>query len=170
MAGGFDDVYGFPGYSSGTYGQRDDELSKWLSQMQQGGLFGLGDTATGGLLSFGGSALEGIARMIGGPTAAQKAARKTYGLAQNRLGQNVLDPNQYMADYMRTRGPANERTAERLNQRFGLDSGVAQSQLAYDMEAPLAQFLLQTKSMNDQLKSRNDNALLALMAQLSPAM
>jgi len=151
--------------------QQDDALTKLLGMLgNSGGMFGMGDTATGGMLSFGGSALEGIANMVSGPSRAQKTAKKTYNLAENRLGQNVLNPDQYMADYMRSRGPENARRSERLNERFGLDSGVAQSQLAFDMEAPLAKFMLQTKSMNDQMKSRNDNMLLSLMAGLSPQM
>ena len=168
MAGSFGEGSSFamPDVGRGN----DDALAKFLEMMQGGGLFGLGDTATGGLLSMGGALGAGIADLIGGKSDAQKTASKTYGLAENRLGQNVLNPDQYMADYMRARGPENARRSERLNERFGLDSGTAQSQLAFDMEGPLAQFMLNAKMTNDQMKSRNDNMLLSLMAGLSPQM
>jgi len=140
-----------------------EELRKALGG---GGLFGLGDLATGGLFSMGGSLLGGLASLFGGDSPTEKRAKETYNLAKNRMGQNVIEPEQYLADYKRAMMPEMNRSAEKINTRMGLDSGAAQSQLLYDMQAPLASFLLNAKMKNDVLKSQNDNMLMQLMASL----
>jgi len=144
----------------------------WFEKFMQtfgkgGGLFGLGDTATGGLFSAGSSLLGGLAGLLGGESWGEKQAKKVSNLAQNRLGQDVLQPEQYMAEYKRAMLPEMNRSAEALNRRLGLDSGAAQSDLMFKMQAPLAQFMLNAKMQNDQLKSQNDNMLLQLMGGLS---
>ena len=152
-------------------GGQDDSIAKILSVLTNNkGLFGLGDMATGGLLSMGSTALSGIASLIGGDSKAQKGAQNVYNLAKNRLGQNVLDPNQYMADYQRASRDRNQAVGSRLDKQFGLDSGVGASSMAYQMESPLAEFFLNMKTKNDQLKAQNDNALMSIMAQVSQMM
>jgi len=131
-----------------------------------GGLFGLGDLATGGLFSFGSGLLGGLGSLFGGKSDSEKRADKVFSLAQNRLGQDVLNPDQYLADYMRTMAPKFNMQGETMNRRLGLDSGVAQGELAHMMDSELAGFLLNAKMQNDQLKSQRDDSLMNLMAML----
>lgn len=155
----------------GGIGGSNNSLAELLSLLGNNkGLFGLGDVATGGLLSMGSTALGGIASLLGGKSDSQKSAQNVYNLAKNRIGQNVLDPSQYMADYQRASRDRNQAIGSRLDKQFGLDSGVGASSMAYQMEAPLAEFFLNMKTQNDKLKAQNDNALMAIMAQVSQMM
>ena len=160
--GGNQGMYGSGGSSS------NDALSKLLAQFGGGGgLFGLGDLASGGLLSAGGALFGGIAGLLGGKSDAEKRSEKVFNLAQNRMGQDVLHPEQYMADYRRATAGENNRQAERINQRLGLDSGAAQTDIAFRQQDSLAQFMLNSKMQADILKSKKDDMLLALMGGLS---
>lgn len=116
-------------------------------------------------LDFGKNLLGGLGGLLFG---GQERARtnEIYNLAKNRLGQNVINPDQYLAQYQQTLAPRFNMQAEGINRRLGLDSGVAQAELGSQMQAPLAQFLLQAKQQNDILKNQNDNGLLQLMASL----
>lgn len=153
------------GYGGGYGGQGD--LGALMQMMQGGGIFGLGDVATGGLFTAGGALLGGLGQLMAGPSWGEKAAKETYGLAKNRLGQSVLEPDQYLADFMRSMAPMVSKEGMRISQRVGLDSGVAQGALWDAQTAPLAQYMFQMKSMADRLKAQNDNSLLALMGSLS---
>ena len=176
MAGGV--TWGFNGsnYSGGsglnTRGNMAgyDSLLAILEQYgggkSGGGLFGLGDMGTGMLMQFGGNLLQGFAGLLTGKSQPQKNAQKTFNLAQNRLGQDVIDPSQYLAEYMRTILPVMNKEAESLQKSVGLDSGVAQMSLANERESMLSKFLLQAKMQNDQWKMQNDNALLSLMGSV----
>lgn len=145
-----------------------DPFQKLLDALGGGtGLFGLGDAATGGLLGLGTSALGAIGGLLQGPSEAEKRGRKVFNLAQNRLGQNVLQPEQYLADFKRATAEDFNRQAEDINQRLNLDSGVAHGALADNMQSTFAKFLLGAKQQNDVLKNQNDNMLLQLMASLS---
>ena len=148
------------------------------------GLFGLGDVATGGLFTAGGSLLGGLAGLFRGKSdleqlqedmlrqqmaAAGQGSRmrqSAFNLAQNRLGQSVLEPEQYLADYMRSLTPTFNRQAEAVNKRLGLDSGVAQGELARSREFKIADWFWQMKAEGDRLRAVQDNSLIALMAQL----
>ncbi len=141
-----------------------------LAALQGGagaGLFGLGDVATGGLLSGGTALLGGLSGLLQGESAAEKRQGKVFNLAQNRLGQDVLNPDQYLADFMRLQQERAGQVGERVNRQFGLDAGVGQSEFLRSTEPAIAQFMLQAKQQADVLKSQNDNALLSLMAGLS---
>ena len=116
-------------------------------------------------ISLGTSLLGGLGRLIGG-NPERDYRMKVANLAQNRLGQNVLDPQQYMADYMRSQAPRWNQQSAAIDQRLGLDSGAAQSERMGLMEGPLAQFMLQAKQQNDIMKSQRDQNLLSLMASL----
>jgi hypothetical protein len=117
-------------------------------------------------MGFGSTLLGGLGSLLGGKSDAEKRSEKVFGMAQNRMGQNVLDPEQYMADYYRAMAPQFGRSAQRAETRLGLDSGAATSDLMYNMQAPLAQFMLNAKMENDKLKSQNDNMLMQIMASL----
>lgn len=117
-------------------------------------------------LNLGGDLLGGLTSWLGG--SGQRARKKeVYNLAKNRIGQSVLDPQQYLADYYRSMSPQFNQRANAVNQRLGLDSGVAQAEIGSSMESSLASFLLQAKQQNDILKSQRDDQLLQLMAQLA---
>ena len=116
-------------------------------------------------LDVGKSILGGLGGLLFG---GKERARtdEIYNLAKNRIGQNVINPDQYLAQYQQALAPRFNMQAEGINRRLGLDSGVAQAELGSQMQAPLAQFLLQAKQQNDILKNQNDNGLLQLMASL----
>lgn len=152
---------------AGTGGNGQDAFQKLLAALGGGGgLFGLSDAATGGLLSFGSSLLGGLGGLLMGESEGEKRSRKTFNLAENRLGQNVLNPEQYLADFQRATAERFNQQAEGINRRLNLDSGVAQGALAESQQGTIADFLLNAKMQNDVLKSRNDNMLLQLMASL----
>lgn len=159
--------FGNGGVSSDYGGGQEYGLGELMKILGGGGFFGLGDIATGGLITGASALLGGLGGLLAGKSDAQKNAGKVFNLAQNRLGQSVLNPDQYLADYQRASRERNQAVGERINKQFGLDSGVAQSEMAYRMESPLAQFMLQSKQQADALKSQNDNMLLSLMGQLS---
>lgn len=116
-------------------------------------------------LDIGKSLLGGLGSLLGGGTERARTS-EVYNLAKNRIGQNVINPDQYLAQYQQALAPRFNMQAEGINRRLGLDSGVAQAELGSQMQAPLAQFLLQAKQQNDILKNQNDNGLLQLMASL----
>jgi len=130
------------------------------------GLFGLGDLATGGLLGMGSSLLVVLGGLLACKSDGEKRTEKTFNLAENRLGQDVLQPEQYLAEYMRAAAPKFNAQAEGINRRLGLDSGVAQGEMAHSMQSDLASFMLNAKMQNDQMKSQRDNMLLSLMGSL----
>lgn len=143
-------------------------LLKGLGFGPETGLAGFLGGPVGALaLPLGGKILGGLGSLIGGKSDQQKSAKDVYNLAKNRLGQNVLDPNQYMASYQQALAPRFNQQADQINRRLGLDSGVAQAELGSRQQAPLAQFYLDTKVQNDQLKHQFDNQLLSLMGDLS---
>lgn len=143
-------------------------LGDLLNQLQNNkGLFGLGDVATGGLLGFGTSLLSGIGSALSGPTRSQKEARNLLGEFRNAIGQDVFNPDSDIAAIQRAQMPQLQANAQRLERRFGLDSGVAQGQLAYDQSSGLANALLALRQQNNQLKASRDSQLRSLMAQLT---
>lgn len=117
-------------------------------------------------LSFGGSLLSGLGNALF-PSWESKQKKKVFSMAQNRLGQNVLSPEQYLADYQRALAPRFNQQAEAMNRRLGLDSGVAQGELGFQMQFPLAQFMFEAKQQNDMLKAQRDSQLLQLMGSLT---
>jgi len=162
--GGFDFAsQGYPQASGGGGGMSD--IWKFLSAS---GGSGFSPLSMG--MNFGGQLLGGIAGLLRGKSDSQKAAKSIYGLAKNRMGQNVIDPSQYMAEYMRSMLPEWNRSAQALDKRLGLDSGVAAGALAESRESSIANFLLQAKMMNDQLKSRNDQFYMSLMGDMAGRM
>lgn len=155
------------GLSAG-YGGNGNALQELMNALgASGGAFGLGAGPTGALFTAGSSLLSGIGDLIGGPSKSEKGANEIYNLAKNRLGQSVIDPDQYLSEYMRASRDRINAYGERLNRKFGLDSGTAQSDLFANMEGGIAQFMLGAKQQADVLKSQNDNALLALMANVN---
>lgn len=146
------------------------DLGSLLNQLQNNkGLFGLGDVATGGLLGFGTQLLSGIGSALTGPTRAQKESRNLLNEFRNALGQDVINPDANIAAIQRAQMPQLQANAQRLERRFGLDSGVAQGQLAFDQSSGLANALLQLRQQNAQLKASRDSQLRSLMAQLTQA-
>ena len=177
MSNGFGQDVGFGNYLGGG-GQSNDaimQLLKMLGGGGQGGGLNFGSTdalsllggPTGIGLNIGGRVLEGIGGLIGGKSDAEKRSEKVFNLAENRLGQNVIDPSQYLAEYMRSMAPQFNRDAAGVSARLGLDSGLAQQELASGRQSQISDFFFKGKMLNDQLKAQQDNMLMSLMAQLS---
>lgn len=146
-----------------------DILSSLMQQMGGGGLFGMGDAATGGMFTLGGSVLGGLAGLFRGESEGSRKARRVFNLAQNRLGQSILDPDQYMMDYYRAMAPQWNRAGEDIGRRLGMDSGVARGAMIDRIQPSLAQMMFQLKSRNDELMSSRDSQLLQLMGGLTSA-
>lgn len=126
-----------------------------------------GNPLTSAGIQFGGRALEGLAGLVGGPTWGEGKAKEVFGLAQNRLGQSVIDPDQYYADYLRSVAPMVNKQGEQISQRTGLDSGVAQGALWDAQVSPISKYMFEFGAMADRLQSQSDNALLSLMGSLT---
>jgi hypothetical protein len=120
---------------------------------------------TGPLAQGAGAIIGGIGGLLSGPSESQKKARSVYGLAQNRLGQSVLDPSQYLAQYMRALAPQFNQQAEGINKRLGLDSGMAQGALAQGQQSTLSGILADLGKFNAQATANRDMGLLQLMLQ-----
>lgn len=156
-----------PQFNSGEQGGGIEKLLALLQGGAGGGLFGLGDVATGGLLSAGGALVGGLAGLVKGKSQAEKNREKVFNLAQNRLNQPVTDPQQGLAEFMRLQQERAGAIGERVNRQFGLDTGVGQSEFLRSSEPAIAQFMLQAKQQADILNAQNQNQLLALMAGVS---
>ena len=154
--------YNIPTSYGGGGSSGGDAFSTFMASFAGSG----GNPLVAAGITAGGELLGDLAGLLRGETDAQKRAGKTFSLAENRLGQDVLKPEQYLADYMRTLLPQFNREAESINTRLGLDSGVAQGALAESRQSQIGSFLLDAKMQNDVLKSRNDNMLLNLMGSL----
>jgi hypothetical protein len=111
--------------------------------------------------------LEGLSNLLSGPSWGEKKAKEVFSLAKNRMGMDVLQPEQYLSEFMRANAPRFNMQAEGINRRLNLDSGVAQGEMAAQQQGPLAQFMLNAQMQNDMLKSQNDNMLMQLMGQLT---
>lgn len=155
------DILG-PVYSLANWGGPDRDRK----QGGGGGLFGLGDFGTMGLMSLGGNLLGGVAGLLAGETEQEKRGKKVFRLAENRLGQDVLNPDQYLADFYRSQVPEWNRMGENVGKRLGLDSGVAQGAMIDMIQPSIAKFMMNAKMQNDMLTSQQDSMLLSLMAGL----
>jgi len=149
-------------YNYGTWGGGGKDKAS-----AAGGLFGLGDFTSMGLLGLGGDLFKALGSLLGGESEGEKRAKKTFKMAQNRLGQSPLDPNQYLADFMRSMVPEWNQQGENIAKRTGLDSGVAQGAIIDAIQPDLARFMFQANIQNDMARYQGDQALLSLMASLS---
>jgi hypothetical protein len=113
----------------------------------------------------GASILGGLGGLFAGPSESQKKARSVYGLAQNRLGQSVMDPSQYMAQYAQSLAPMFNRQAEGINAKLGLDSGLAQQSMARGQQSTLSGILADLSKFNAQATANRDLGMLQLMLQ-----
>lgn len=116
-------------------------------------------------ISFGSSLLSGLGGLLSGPSTSQKNARRVSGLIQNQLGQSVLDPDQVFGQIQSSLAPQFNRQAEGVNRRLGLDSGVAQGELARFQQSTLSGILAQLNQFNAQATSNRDVSLLQLLTQ-----
>jgi len=155
----FDGNYGYNmggGQSSGG-GQQSGGGGNWLSNMNP--LLG------SSLLNMGGSLLGGLAGLFRGPSQSQKSSRQVFNLAQNRLGQSVMDPQQYLAQYMRSLAPKFNQQAEGVSKRLGLDSGVAQGEMMRFQQPMLSGLLADLNKFNAQMSTQRDMDLFNIMSQ-----
>ena len=138
----------------------ENDLTSLLGNLGGGAPWWAGPAANAGA-----GLLGGLAGLLSGPSDSQKKARSVYGLAQNRLGQSVLEPSQYLAQYMRALAPQFNQQAEGINKRLGLDSGMAQGAMAQGQQSTLSGILADLSKFNAQATSNRDMGLLQLMLQ-----
>lgn len=155
------DIFNLAGDAYNQYNKKQDDAFGSIMNMfgQDQSFLGLSNPAITGI-STGLNLLSGLFQ---GDTFQEKQAKKVAGLAENRLGQSVLHPEQYLADFMRVFTERQKNIGGRVDKQFGLDSGVGASELFKQTEPTLAQFMLQAKQRNDELTAQNDNVLLQLM-------
>ena len=124
-------------------------------------------------LSLGTSLLGGIAGLIGGKSDMEKLQEQqmresmtrrseSYNLIKNRYAQSGNEPQQYLAQFMRATQEQRGREAEGVNQRLGLDSGVAQGEM---LKNAWNSYLNYSLGAQERSRSNRDN-LLAMMSQL----
>jgi len=145
-----------------------DELMEALKPGK--GLFGLGDVATGGLLGMGGSLLGGIGSLLGGDSAGEKKLKQTYGLLQNRLGGDVLNPEQYMANYHRSNAERWGREDEAGAKRVGMDSFLFHNASKGRRDRDALNYFGGMSAQGDMLKSQQDMMILRQMAGIGGAL
>jgi hypothetical protein len=142
---------------------QDQTMTNLLKLMGGGGLAG---GPVGALIGLGGGILGGIGSYLaGGEQRAQR--KKVFSLAENRLGQNILDPAQYLAQYQRAMVPEVNAMGEAMSQRTGLDSATAWGGLWDRLNSMTSKFYLEGKMRNDELKSQRDATMLNIMAQMT---
>ena len=134
--------------------------------LQQLGIGGTGFWPAVGLQA-GGALFGGLADLFAGKSDAQKQAQSVSNLAENRLGQSVLDPDQYMAEYMRSMLPQFNQQANAVSTRLGLDSGAAQGEMMRYQMPIQAGAHADISKFNAQATAGQDQFLMQLMAQLS---
>lgn len=117
----------------------------------------------------GGALFGGIADLLGGKSQGEKDLEKVFSLAQNRMGQSVMEPTQYLAQYMRALAPQFNRQAEGINRRLGLESGAAQGELARGQQSVLSGILADLSKFNAQMTMNQDLGLLNMMMQSAGA-
>lgn len=115
------------------------------------------------LLNMAGGLAGGLAGLFRGKSDSQKRSGQVFGLAQNRLGQSVLDPQQYLAQYMRSLAPKFNKQAEGIGKRLGLDAGVAQGEMARSQQSTLSGLLANLSKFNAQMSTQRDMNLLQIM-------
>lgn len=118
-------------------------------------------------LSAGGSLLGGLAGLFRGKSDSQKRSQQVFNLAQNRLGQSVLEPQQYLAEYLRSMVPMFNRDAGMVSKRLGLDSGAAWGEILRNQQSAKSGALADVMKFNANAMTARDTNLLQLMGQLS---
>ena len=147
------------GLNMGGSGQ-GGEFESFMKMFGQGQSFlGMSNPAVAGVST----GLGMIGNFLQGETFQEKQAKKVAGLAENRLGQSVLNPDQYLSDFMRVFQERQNTIGQNVDEQFGLDTGVGASEMFKQTEPFLAQFMMQARQRNDELTASNDNMLLQLM-------
>ena len=134
-----------------------------LAKMFQPGLL---DLLAPGIGTFAGGLLGGLGSLLAGKSEGEKRQEKVFNLAENRLGQDVMDPNQFMADIQREFAPQVKRRGEQMEKRLGLDVGVASGELFSEMFEAMSSRMLGLKASAAQAKASRDAQLLGIMASL----
>lgn len=165
--------YGTQMGNSWNYQQQQTAQQPQMTQYEQQYLSLLKGSIPNPLLNAGlsaGSALfGGIVGLLGGDSEQEKAIRErrtrgkeVYNLMKNRLSQSGNEPQQYFAQFMRATQEDRAREAEGVNQRLGLDSGVAQGEM---LKNAWNSYLNYSLGAQERSRANKDN-LLAMMAQL----
>jgi len=134
-----------------------------LSKMFQPGLLEL---LAPGIGTFAGGIMGGLGKLIGGKSEQEKRRGKVFGMAESKLGQEVFDPNQFMADIQRQLAPQVKRRGEIMEKQLGLDVGVAQGELFSELFEAMSSKMIGLKTTAAQAKASRDAQLLSIMASL----
>jgi hypothetical protein len=116
-----------------------------------------------------GGLAQSLAEFIFG-SGRKRAIKKQIGSYQGQLGKDVMSPAEQeaiMAHLYRSMYPRFNQQAEGINKRLGLDSGVAQAELASGMQSTEAGLRGGLAQQNIQLRSQRDDQLRQLMASLT---
>lgn len=152
-----DGQYQVPPTEQGGFGMED------LANMFKPGLLEL---LAPGIGTFAGGMLGGLGRLFGGESEEEKRRKKVFGMAQSQFGQDVFDPNQFMADIQRELRPQVQRRGEIMEKRLGLDVGVAQGELFSELFEAMSSRMIGLKTSAAQAKASRDVQLLSIMASL----
>ncbi|GAG41852.1 unnamed protein product, partial [marine sediment metagenome] len=105
-------------------------------------------------------------KLFGGKSEQEKRRGKVFGLAESKLGEEVFDPNQFMADIQRQLAPQVKRRGEKMEKQLGLDVGVAQGELFSELFEAMSSKMIGLKTTAAQAKASRDAQLLSIMASL----
>ncbi len=133
------------------------------------GLFGLGDVATGGLLGLAQGGLGAIGSLLSGPSQGEKNLQFTFKELQNQLGQTQLDPNQFLAQFMRENKERFDLADERQAARTGQDSFLTAAGNAQRREQASLNERGRLAVLAPQLQSQHDLGVLRQLAGVAAA-
>jgi len=159
--------------NGGSQGRIQSRIADEAAKRKGGGGFqapgtsgggGLSDLMQSALLQGGGGLAMGLVNLLRGPTTAQKSSQKVFNLAQNRLGQSVMDPNQYLAQYNRALRPQFTQQAEGIGKRLGFESGQGWGEMAKNQQSTLAQIYAEILKFNAGTMANRDSSLLGVMS------
>ena len=120
-------------------------------------------------LAIGPELMKGLSSLFAGETPGEKRASETYALAQRKMGKNYYNPDAEVGTFEAANAPRFNKMAEGINNRLGLDSGVAQGELAYQRQGQYADWLLGARKDAHQINQGQDQFWASLMASLGRA-
>ena len=146
-----DGQYQVPPPEQGDFGMED------FAKMFKPGLMEL---LAPGIGTFAGGLLGGLGKLFGGESEEEKRRKKVFGMAESQYGQEVFDPNQFMADIQRELRPQVKRRGEIMEKRLGMDVGVAQGELFSELFEAMSGTMIGLKTSAAQAKASRDMQLL----------
>jgi len=149
-------------------------LSQLLGQQQQAPQYSgpqqsqdaWGDTWKQGAMQSGQQLFSSLADMVGGPSSGEKRLKETYSKLSNRLGMDVLNPDQYLADYYRQNAERWGQQDEMRSKRVGMDSFLFANASRGQRDREALNYYGGMQAQNDLIKSQNDMNILRQMEEI----